>query len=213
MMLRKTWQNILQRSARSARQESGRAVRGFTLVETLIALLIFVILAAFVASGLPVAFSTYRQVVGTSNAQLALSTTTSALRDELGMAVDAKTASNGSVFYQTSDGNWAMIDNGASDDVGLMKHVYLNKGGVFSPDTPGAEVEGSPFELVPSQTIVGAANGEDLRVQLANGGASISYAGGVFTVSDLQVLVGGGVTEKVDEYKVKMVLGDSGSTP
>ena len=213
-MLRETRKTAVHKLAQPERQHDDRAVRGFTLVETLIALLIFVILAAFVASSLPVAFTTYRQVVGTSNAQLALSTTTAALRDELGMAVDAKTTSDGkNVFYQMSDGNWALIDNGESNDVGLKKHVYPDNGGGFSPANPGTEI--ATVDLIPSQAIAGASNGDSLRVQLkqSEGGASITYdeAKGVFTVSDLQVLVGDKVAEEVDTYMVKMVLGESGS--
>lgn len=194
------------RTAHDARIGStARAKRGFTFTEVLVALLIMVMLATFVASAIPVAFTTYRQVVGDSNAQVALSATASALRDELGLATDVKQGS-GTLYYQLSDGSWATIDNGGADDRGLVKHVYANASRGFNPSEPGTELYET--DLIPSTMIVGAAGGDDLRVQLS-GTSPITYASGVFTISGLQVEMGGNVIESIDEYKVKAVFGPS----
>lgn len=177
----------------AVRQAPPRGKRGFTFTEVLVALLIMVLLTSFVASAIPVAFTTYRQVVGDSNAQVALSTTASALRDELGLAIDVK-ASGENVLYQTADGTWAKIDNG---DKGLVKHEYVET----SPGTVGSEI-GDGTELIPNAMIVGATGGDDLQVRMGG----ITYADGVFTVHDIQVLMGGNPIESIGEYKVKAVL-------
>ena len=178
-----------------------RPKRGFTFVETLVALLILVLLTTFVASGIPAAISTYRQVESASNAQVALSTTLSALRDELGLATDVK-AQGDNVYYRTSDGAWAQIQNGG---VGLVKHVYAADG----PDSIGAEVAEDQTELIPSAAIVGASGGGGLRVQMS--GITYDETEGVFTVHGVQVLMDGTVIEGVGDdkngdYKVKVVL-------
>lgn len=62
--------------------------RGFTLAETLLALLILMMVSTIVATGIPVAKNAYEKVVLASNAEVLLSTTLSALRNELGTAGD-----------------------------------------------------------------------------------------------------------------------------
>ena len=181
-----------------------RAKRGFTFTETLVSLLIIVLLTALVASCIPVAINAYKQVMNASNAQMALSTTTSALRNELGLAVDVKVAANGSLYYQTGEGDWVRIDNGS---VGLVKHVYKDAIGGFKPDTPGTEIDA--VSLVPDEAIEGASNDEPLRVSMGGAsGASITYdaSSGVFTVHGIQVTSGSTQVEGVDDYKVRAIV-------
>ena len=61
---------------------------GFTLAETLLAVLIMLMVSAIVVSGIPAAKNAYEKVVLASNAEVLLSTTVSTLRNELGMAQD-----------------------------------------------------------------------------------------------------------------------------
>lgn len=70
------------------RKLKGRA--GFSLAETLLAVLILLLVTTIVASGVPVARNAFEKVVRASNAQALLSTTVSALRDELGTAWDVQ---------------------------------------------------------------------------------------------------------------------------
>lgn len=62
--------------------------RGFTLAETLLALLILMMVSTIVATGIPVAKNAYEKVVIASNAEVLLSTAVSTLRNELGTAKD-----------------------------------------------------------------------------------------------------------------------------
>ena len=64
--------------------------KGFTLAETLLAVLIMSLVAVILATGMPAAKSAYERVVDAANAQVLLSTTVQALRDELGTARDVK---------------------------------------------------------------------------------------------------------------------------
>lgn len=61
---------------------------GFTLAETLLAILIMLMVSSIVAAGIPVARNAYENVVLASNAEVLLSTTISTLRNELGTAKD-----------------------------------------------------------------------------------------------------------------------------
>ena len=62
--------------------------KGFTLAETLLAVLILLMVSTIVATGIPVTRNAYEKVVLASNAEVLLSTTISTLRNELGTATD-----------------------------------------------------------------------------------------------------------------------------
>ena len=61
---------------------------GFTLAETLMAVLILSMVTGIVAVGVPAATSAYKNAVDASHAQVLLSTTMTALRNELSTAKD-----------------------------------------------------------------------------------------------------------------------------
>lgn len=190
------------------RPRINRKARGFSLTETLVALMIVVLLTGFVASGIPVAFNTYRQVVGSTNAQVALSTTASALRDELGMAVAVGPTVDGVVVYQTGDGTWVKIEPGAN---GLVKHLYRDMPGGFDISTA---TDLGTVDLIPEQTIKGAAGGEDLHVRMTTGnlpGGTVGFIGykdGIFTVREIIVTRGSSSEplERINDYTIKAVL-------
>ena len=73
-------------------RKKGKKIRdahGFTLAETLLAVLILLMVSGIVAAGIPVAKKAYEKVVLAADAQLLLSTTVAELRDEIGTAWDA----------------------------------------------------------------------------------------------------------------------------
>lgn len=61
---------------------------GFTLAETLLAVLILLLVSTIVANGIPVARNVYNNVIIGANAQVLLSTSITALRNELDTARD-----------------------------------------------------------------------------------------------------------------------------
>lgn len=87
-----------EKSAMKKRKQNA----GFTLAETLIAVLILLMVSAIVATGIPVARNAYEKVVLTSNAEVLLSTTISTLRSELGTAKEIQVGDDGKTitFYK-----------------------------------------------------------------------------------------------------------------
>ena len=81
------------------RNRKHRCRAGFTLAEMLLATLILLLVSSIVATGVPVAKNAYEKVVLGANAQVLLSTTVSALRNELGTAYGAIEASDSEVSY------------------------------------------------------------------------------------------------------------------
>lgn len=79
---------------------------GFTLAETLLAVLILLLVSTIVATGMPVARTAYEKVVLTSNAETLLTTAVSALRNELGTAwkVEQLKDENGVTYFSASTG-------------------------------------------------------------------------------------------------------------
>lgn len=104
--------------------------RGFTLAETLLAVLILLLVSTIVATGMPAAKSAYEKIVVAANAQVLLSTTATALRDELGTAWDVKLDDSTTVSYNSSDtGAKSKIylkDDGKIYIQEYVKNDYLN---------------------------------------------------------------------------------------
>lgn len=77
---------------------------GFTLAETLMAVLILLLVSGIVAAGIPAAKNAYEKVVLASNAEVMLTTAESALRDELGTAWNVQqVSSSDSITYFSAD--------------------------------------------------------------------------------------------------------------
>ena len=85
---------------------------GFTLAETLVAVVILVMISA---SALPAAMNAYRNAVDAANAQVLLSTTVNALRDELSTAWNVSVSDDGTtIIYKsaaTGDKSAISLDN------------------------------------------------------------------------------------------------------
>lgn len=78
--------------------------KGFTLAETLLAVLILLLVSTIVATGMPAAKNAYEKIIVAANAQVLLSTSATALRDELGTAWDVKVEDDKkTVTYNSSD--------------------------------------------------------------------------------------------------------------
>lgn len=82
---------------------------GFTLAETLIAVLILLMASSIITAGIPVARNAYEKIVLTSNAQALLSTTVSALRNELGTAQDVKVEGTKIQFFNSNSESTSLI--------------------------------------------------------------------------------------------------------
>ena len=83
--------------------------KGFTLVETLISVLILLLLTALTARGISVATKAYVDVVNSANAQLLLSTTISEIRDELSTATDIVIEDDAITYLSSKTGDESII--------------------------------------------------------------------------------------------------------
>ena len=172
-----------------AKRHSERARSGFTLVETLMALMIMVILTGLVAMGIPVAFDTYTKSVNASNAKVLLSTTTTVLRDEFSMAQkQALVTESGKekLYYMDRDGYWASLEIGTNTKNSKLPTItkQLYYGNISKdPDTGKLKSElntlGGPQKLIPDSALTDA-----LGIRLSG----VSYNNGVFTINDLEVV-------------------------
>ena len=144
---------------------------GFTLAEMLLATLILLLVSSIVVAGIPAAKNAYEKVVLGSNAQILLSTTAAALRDELGTAWDVK-AGEGELRY-------------FSADTGTVSRLYIENNMIMLQEYAGLEdIDGNKTGRV-RPLISEAAATSDLYVTYG----SVSYDGqnGIVKFSDLKV--------------------------
>ena len=87
--------------------------QGFSLAETLVALLIILLVASVVAAGMPAAKDAYFKVIESANAQVFLSTTLTTLRNEMTTAKYKRTVSGEFVFENAANGEFIVsFDSG-----------------------------------------------------------------------------------------------------
>ena len=141
---------------------------GFTLGETLLAILIVALVGTIVIAGIPAAKNAYDRVVVSSNAEVLYSTTVTMLRNELGTAqkIELNTGDKGIIYYSPTRGTLSKIY--ISDD-NIMFNRYYSGIGNFGDD---------PVKLISSKTATG-----DLYVTYSN----LNYADGIITISGLSV--------------------------
>lgn len=115
---------------------------GFTLAETLMAVLIMLLVSGIVAAGIPAAKNAYEKVVLASNAEVMLTTAESALRDELGTAWNVEPVSNSdSITYFSADtGMRSKLEMDGKDlsiteYQGADQNDKLKKLGIEGPDS------------------------------------------------------------------------------
>lgn len=127
---------------------------GFTLAETLIAILILLMVSSVVAGGVPAASNAYYKAVDGANAQVLLSTAATALRDELATARDIVQNGEDSLTYYSRD-------NGRESKILLQGDTIWVKEYVYSTYT-GSEDEKIELER---QLVSGKASTERLKVR------------------------------------------------
>ena len=104
--------------------------RGFTLAETLLAVLILLLVSAIVATGMPASTNAYNKIVLGANAKVMLSTAITALHDEIGTAWKVVKTALGSkelVYFNASTGAKSKIS--LDDDKSIQVQDYLSLSG------------------------------------------------------------------------------------
>jgi len=99
--------------------------RGFTLAETLVATLIMLMVSAILVAGIPAAKKAYDNVILRSNAEVLMSTATSALRNEVSVAKEIVKVEGTTIEYLSGtygSGSKIMVD----DEEGIEYQRYSN---------------------------------------------------------------------------------------
>ena len=169
------------------RKKRNRA--GFSLAETLMAVLILLLASAIVAAGMPMAREAYEKAVDAANAQTLLSTTVTMLRAELCEASDV-------VTLDTTLGGVAVpvVQRFRSSRTGAPAALSNSDAGIQVTDNVGVNTVAN--NLVTSEAATS---------RLHTAFDYIKYEDGLFTVSGLRVVRGGKTVAQLNELRVKTV--------
>ena len=126
---------------------------GFTLAETLIAILILLMVSSVVAGGIPAASNAFYKAVDGANAQVLLSTAATALRDELATArdIEGDTNKESLTYYSRDDGRESKI--------------YLNGNTIWVVEYVNSTYSFQPPIKQARQLVSGKASTERLKVK------------------------------------------------
>ena len=184
---------------------------GFSLAETLVAILILLMVSAIVAAGVPVARDAYEKVVLSANAQTMLSSAVSALRDELGTAWDVRVEDTST----KTSGAWLTY---YSSSTGARTKLYLGDYTVGGETFTTILVQDNVQEL--SLGTVGLGTPRQLVQDSNKGGmgalyvtcdGTIGYANGTVTFTNLKVLTAGGTElALLPSLKIKVASASTG---
>lgn len=174
---------------RHNRLRRSRERAGFTMAETLIAVLILLLVSLIVASGVPLAVKAYHNILSVANAETLLSTAVIRLRDELGEATDITVGLDHETITFT-------------DANGIRTTLY-----------PGGEGEGVVLQYhideAPVYTIALVSEGSsDQNLYLDYGGTSanaVSYSNGMIVIRNLSVKSGTRVLASLSELKIRVL--------
>ena len=146
---------------------------GFSLAETLIAILILLMVSAVVAGAIPAASNVYAKTVDAANAQVLLSTVITVLRDELSTAVSIEEPSGTTIEYVNGNNGYRKLAISTDTNAPGIR-LYVGK---LDPST--GEPDYSESRLLVSNK----AATKNLVVKYD----SVSYSNGLVTFSNLRV--------------------------
>lgn len=152
---------------------------GFTLSETLVAVLILVMISA---TALPAALKAYQNAVDAANAQVLLSTAVDALRSELSTAWDVSVDDGKKITYKSSDTGAESVISVADHEIMLQEYYRDTDEGWWDGESDTTTT--SPRPLVPDATRKTTGNGEKKMVVEYE---SVSYSGEFVTITGLTV--------------------------
>lgn len=166
---------------------------GFTLAETLLAVLILLLVSTIVANGIPVVRNVYNNVIVGANAQVLLSTAVTALRNELGTARDIAVSGTNIIYYKSSVGAYSKLSVDATNGIQLLDYVDKTTGNAL----PAGSNRNS-HNLVTS-----AASNKNLIVTY---GSPIVVSKDVIEISNIEVKMGTDSSiVKLDKLIIRLV--------
>ena len=167
-----------------------RSRAGFSLAETLIAILILLMVSAIVAGAIPAASNVYAKTVDAANAQVLLSTAITVLRDELGTAVSVKPDGTTAITYMNGNDGYRKIAS-IADPKGIMLYV-----GTVDPTSGVPEFTGESRPLV---------SGKATTRNLVLSFESVEYTGGMVIFKELKVERNGVTLASRDSLRIRTI--------
>ena len=180
---------------------------GFTLAEVLLAILIMLMVATIMTTGIPAAKNAYEKVIIASNAEVLMSTTISTLRNELSTAEKVELLDNKTIkYYSPSRTAYSRIFRGAAVS-GKPEQGQEIKIIRYDLDTSMMTVNEIAEMTAPAdeQLISSGMATENLRVCFE----TVEYKDNVVTFKGLSVYravgnkVGGSIVER--DYSVRVI--------
>ena len=171
---------------------------GFSLTELLVAVLILSMVSAVVAGGIPVAKNAYEKITVSANAQVMLSTTISALRNELGTASNVTIEGSIIRYYNASTG-WSEITIGPAGK--------SNNTGETSESNNTGETILLKRSANSSRPLVPKAVGDEM-LYVVYDKEKVSYDNGIITFMDLKVTNGSIDYASLSEVNIRLISPD-----
>lgn len=172
---------------------------GFTLAETLLAMMLLLISSALLVAGLPAAFNAYKKVTLTAEANVLISTTMTELRDKLAFAEDVTIAGKNITFTSNNGRKYTLGFN--DDQAGL--YLLDSSDNDYNPGEAGTYVKDSQL-LVSDEAAV-----RELCVDYD----SVGLDGNVLSFKDLNVYLKSETNRtkdkalvKIDDFKVRLLM-------
>ena len=175
-----------------------RNTAGFSLAETLMAVLILLLASAIVAAGMPMARQAYESAVDAANAQILESTAITVLRDELSTARDIlcneEQTQQSIIMYRSAEtGRWNKIvsTHMTTDDGDRINNILIYEFGEADVnasydnfDAANDEEKGVHYEPEDYRYLVSEkATTQNLSISFG----SVSVSNGLITINNLRV--------------------------
>lgn len=173
--------NKIEKSADKLVKRKLRDKRGFSLAETLLAVLILLLVSVVVATGMPAATNAYNKVILGANAKVMLSTAITALHDELGTAWQVKPITGGLTYFSASTGAKTNLTKGEDGKLWVEEYVSQSDDLIhdITEEKHKEEHKDKGHLLVPDT---------NSKMYVTCGGITYNENTGIATISDLKIL-------------------------
>ncbi|MBR4703511.1 MAG: prepilin-type N-terminal cleavage/methylation domain-containing protein [Oscillospiraceae bacterium] len=171
---------------------------GFSLTEMLVVLIILLLVTGVVAAGMPVAANAYTKVVDAGNAQVLLSTTMTALREELSTATDISVKEGTTELERYRSARYSVLAQLSIENDVIMLEYLRDDGSSLGTDSDSRAIR---------PLVSRAAATKNLYVIFDK----ILYSNGMFTVEGLRVIQKTGGPEP--EHVIAEIEGETGTEP
>ena len=187
---------------------------GFTLAETLMAILILLLVSSVIAAGIPAAVSAYTKAVDAASAQTLLSTTVNALRNELSAAWSVEPKNNTLYYYKTSTGAKTKLykgTEGSTNTPTILVQDYVSYDNSATTQQRAGENR-TLHKLVPDKKTTGDSDSKKMGITYD----SVSFASdgedgedkSLLVFTNVQVKKGDTVLAQIENLSIRLLNAD-----